>query len=94
MAGTATLRRHVTRNANSQQLVTAALSPPPKSINRSSQERTMKGASHPKNDVSLNPSANESIRSVIDAVDANRRQFIKGGVSADGRLSPAGDKRA
>ena len=54
----------------------------------------MKGASHPKNDVSLNPSANESIRSVIDAVDANRRQFIKGGVSADGRLSPAGDKRA
>ncbi len=50
----------------------------------------MKGASHPKNDVSLNPSANESIRSVIDAVDANRRQFIKGGVSAAALASVGG----
>lgn len=38
--------------------------------------------SHPVNDVSINPSANESIRDLIDRVDANRRRFMKGGLGA------------
>ena len=42
----------------------------------------MKGHSHPTNDESLNPSSNASIREVIDAVSASRRQFVKGGVGA------------
>ena len=42
----------------------------------------MKGVSHPTNDMSLNPSDNPSIRDVIGHVDANRRQFVKTGVSA------------
>lgn len=42
----------------------------------------MKGNSHPTNDVSLNTSSNPSIRDVIDAVSASRRQFVKGGVGA------------
>ena len=42
----------------------------------------MKGVSHPTNDVSLNPSSNHSIRDVIGQVDADRRQFIRGGVGA------------
>lgn len=49
----------------------------------------MKGISHPTNDVSLNTSANPSIRDVIDAVPATRRQFVKGGVGA-AALSAAG----
>jgi len=49
----------------------------------------MKGHSHPKNDVSLNPSSNPSIRDVIDSVAATRRQFVKGGVGA-AALSAAG----
>jgi uncharacterized protein len=50
----------------------------------------MKGISHPTNDVSLNPSTSHSIRDVIDQVDANRRQFIKGGVSAAALASAGG----
>ncbi|OYW18537.1 MAG: twin-arginine translocation pathway signal protein, partial [Burkholderiales bacterium 12-64-5] len=43
----------------------------------------MKGRSHPTNDVTLNPSrSNESIHDVIGRVDANRRKFIKTGLSA------------
>ncbi len=42
----------------------------------------MKGASHPTNDVSLNPSSNESIQDVIHRVAMGRRQFLKGGASA------------
>ena len=42
----------------------------------------MKGNSHPTNDVSLNTSANPSIRDVIDAVGSSRRQFVKGAVGA------------
>ena len=42
----------------------------------------MKGASHPTNDVSLNPSSNESIQDVISRVAMGRRQFLQGGVSA------------
>ena len=42
----------------------------------------MKGNSHPTNDVSLNTSANPSIRAVIVAVGTSRRQFVKGGVGA------------
>jgi secreted PhoX family phosphatase len=36
----------------------------------------MKGRSHPKNNVTLNPSKNESIRDVIDRVSLSRRRFI------------------
>ncbi len=50
----------------------------------------MKGASHPTNDVSLNPSSNPSIRQVIDEVDASRRQFVKSGVGAAALASAGG----
>lgn len=36
----------------------------------------MKGRFHPKNDATLNPSRNESIRDVIDRVSVSRRRFI------------------
>ena len=42
----------------------------------------MKGKQHPANDVTLNPSGNESIRDVLDRIDDSRRTFIKTGVSA------------
>ncbi len=50
----------------------------------------MKGTSHPSNDASLNPSSNESIRGVIDAVAPSRRQFIRGGVGAAALASAGG----
>lgn len=55
----------------------------------------MKGASHPRNDVSLNPSSRPSIGDVIDRVDATRRRLIQGGVAAValasvGGMTPAG----
>ena len=40
----------------------------------------MKGTSHPRNDVSLNPSGNPSIHDVIEQAGPSRRQFIQGGV--------------
>jgi secreted PhoX family phosphatase len=42
----------------------------------------MKGSQHPSNDVSLNPSGNESIREVIARTDLGRRTFIKTALSA------------
>lgn len=50
----------------------------------------MKGASHPTNDVSLNPSTTPSIQDVIGQVQAGRRQFIKGGVGAAALASAGG----
>ena len=50
----------------------------------------MKGASHPTNDVSLNPSSTPSIHDVINQVDASRRQFVKGGVGAAALASAGG----
>jgi uncharacterized protein len=50
----------------------------------------MKGVSHPKNDVSLNPSDSHSILDVIDQVDAKRRQFITSGMSAVALASAGG----
>lgn len=50
----------------------------------------MKGVSHPTNDVSLNPSANESIHDVIGRVNGSRRQFIQGGVGAAALASAGG----
>jgi secreted PhoX family phosphatase len=51
----------------------------------------MKGSSHPKNDISLNPSTTPSIHEVIGAVDKGRRQFIiKSGVSAAALASAGG----
>ena len=49
----------------------------------------MKGAQHPKNDVSLNPSGNESILDVIERADPARRRFLRSTLSA-GALSAAG----
>jgi len=37
---------------------------------------------HPDNDVSINPSSNESIRDVLDRVDPSRRRFMKGSLGA------------
>jgi secreted PhoX family phosphatase len=42
----------------------------------------MKGSQHPKNDHTLNPSGNESIRDVIGRTDMGRRTFIKTAASA------------
>jgi len=42
----------------------------------------MKGRQHPTNDVTLNPSGNESIRDVIARVDESRRRFLRTSVSA------------
>jgi len=42
----------------------------------------MKGKLHPRNDVPLNPSQNESIHDVIARVDVGRRQFLKSSVGA------------
>ena len=42
----------------------------------------MKGKLHPRNDVVINPSGNDSIRTVIERVDKSRRQFIQASLSA------------
>jgi uncharacterized protein len=42
----------------------------------------MKGRFHPENNVNLNPSANESIRDVIDRVSVSRRRFLFTAASA------------
>ena len=42
----------------------------------------MKGIHHPTNDLTLNPSGNESILDVAARADASRRRFIKGAASA------------
>jgi uncharacterized protein len=49
----------------------------------------MKGHQHPKNDVSLNTSGNDSIQDVIGRTDLSRRRFVGGGVGA-GALAAAG----
>jgi hypothetical protein len=42
----------------------------------------MKGKLHPTNDVTINPSGNESVRDVIARTDASRRSFLKTSLSA------------
>jgi secreted PhoX family phosphatase len=42
----------------------------------------MKGVKHPANDVTINPSGNESIRDVIAATEMSRRTFLKTTLSA------------
>ena len=42
----------------------------------------MKGKQHPANDVTINPSSNESIRDVIARTDMGRRHFLKTAMSA------------
>ena len=42
----------------------------------------MKGKSHPTNDLTLNPSGNESIIDVIARLDVSRRRFVQGSASA------------
>ncbi|ATE59451.1 PhoX family protein [Thauera sinica] len=49
----------------------------------------MKGIKHPKNDLTINPSGNESIHDVIGRVDLSRRRFVQGTASA-GMLAAAG----
>lgn len=50
----------------------------------------MKGRQHPKNDVSLNTSANPSIHDVIARTDLSRRQFVRGGVGASALAAAGG----
>jgi uncharacterized protein len=50
----------------------------------------MKGVSHPKNDVSLNPSANESIHGVIERVEVSRRSFLATGIGTAALTSAGG----
>lgn len=50
----------------------------------------MKGKLHPRNDVTINTSGNESIRDVIARVDAGRRQFLKSSLSASVTAAVAG----
>ncbi|MEF8718894.1 MAG: PhoX family phosphatase [Candidatus Accumulibacter necessarius] len=49
----------------------------------------MKGKAHPSNDLTINPSGNESIFDVIGRVDLSRRRFVQGSASA-GMLVAAG----
>lgn len=49
----------------------------------------MKGNSHPSNDLTVNPSGNESIYDVIGRVEVSRRRFVQGTASA-GMLAAAG----
>jgi len=42
----------------------------------------VKGRQHPTNDITINPSRNESIRDVIDRTSLGRRQFVKTGIQA------------
>lgn len=50
----------------------------------------MKGQSHPTNDLTLSSSGTPSIRDVIDRVDASRRRFVSGSVSAAALASAGG----
>jgi hypothetical protein len=50
----------------------------------------MKGVSHPKNDVSLNPSVSDSIHQVIERVEVSRRSFLKSGLGAAALTSAGG----
>jgi secreted PhoX family phosphatase len=59
----------------------------------------MKGASHPKNDLALNASGNDSIRDVVDRVENGRRRFVKTALSSSmlaafGGVSMSGIVRA
>lgn len=47
----------------------------------------MKGSQHPKNDITINPSCNESIRDVIARTDVSRRSFLKGVAAASAMTS-------
>ena len=42
----------------------------------------MKGSKHPTNDLTINPSGNQSIYDVVDATDSGRRRFIRTSMSA------------
>lgn len=42
----------------------------------------MKGIHHPKNDTTVNPSGNESVRELLDHAGLSRRKFVQLGVSA------------
>ena len=50
----------------------------------------MKGILHPKNDVSLNASGNDSILDVIERVDASRRRFVQGSAGATALAAAGG----
>ncbi len=50
----------------------------------------MKGRNHPRNDVTINPSQNESIRDVADRLVASRRHFLKSSLSAAALASMGG----
>jgi uncharacterized protein len=50
----------------------------------------MKGTSHPTNDVTVNPSSNESIHDVIGRVDSSRRRFMQTGLGAAALASAGG----
>jgi secreted PhoX family phosphatase len=50
----------------------------------------MKGKSHPKNDVTINPSSNESIHQVIERVDVSRRSFVQTGIGTAALMSAGG----
>jgi len=49
----------------------------------------MKGNSHPNNDLTINPSGNDSIHDVISRIEISRRRFVQGSASA-GMLAAAG----
>jgi uncharacterized protein len=50
----------------------------------------MKGNKHPKNDVTINPSGNESIRDIIDRIDIDRRSFLKHSMAVSAAMSVGG----
>jgi uncharacterized protein len=50
----------------------------------------MKGNKHPKNNVTINPSGNESIRDIIARVDIDRRSFLQNSLAVSVALSVGG----
>ena len=50
----------------------------------------MKGNKHPKNDVTLNPSGNPSIRDLISQIDLDRRHFLSTAVHASALAAVSG----
>lgn len=50
----------------------------------------MKGSVHPKNDITINPSGNESIFDVLDRVESGRRRFLKTALSSSALAAMGG----
>src|SRR5690606_15639433 len=48
------------------------------------------GSAHPKNDVTINPSSNETIHEVIERVDISRRSFVQTSIGGAALMTAGG----